>query len=118
MSLLDRGRETVILYNEETYTDPDGNLSRRASATPVTIPNCAVQLLAQSGTSARRAEQDNEGFESEEAYRLRPPRSFTTIIGAQAKVVWRGLTWSVVGKDRRYNGSDKTYHIDYQIRRN
>lgn len=118
MSLLDRGRETVTLYNEETYTDADGNPSRRASSTPIVITNCVVQPAAQSGTSQRREEQDNEGFESEETYRLRPPRSFTTLIGAQAKIVWRGLSWSIVGKGRKYNGSDRTAHQDYTIRRN
>lgn len=118
MSLLDKGRETVILYNEETYVDPDGNPSRRASSTPVVINNCVVQLLAQSGTSARRTEDNNEGFDSEQVYRLRPPRSFTTIIGMMAKVEWQGITWSVFGKARRYNGSSRTAHIDYLIRKN
>lgn len=118
MSLLDKGRETVTLYNEETYTDADGNPSRRAGSTPVTINNCVVQLVAQSGTSARRTEDNNEAFDSEQVYRLRPPRSFTTVIGMHAKVVWRGLEWCVLGKERRYNGSSRTAHIDYQIRRN
>jgi len=118
VSLLDKGRETVILYNEETYTDPDGNASRRAGTTPVTITNVVVQLLAQSGTSARRTEDNNEGFDSEQVYRMRPPRSFTTPIGMHAKIVWRGVEWSVFGKGRRYNGSNRTAHIDYIIRRN
>lgn len=118
MSLLDKGRETIIVYNDEPYIDPDGNPSRRASSTPITVTNCVVQLLAQSGTSARRTEQDNEGFESEEVYRLRPPRSFTTIIGSHAKVIWNGVEWGVFGKARRFNGSDRTAHIDYFLRRN
>lgn len=118
MSLLDVGRETIILYNEETYTDPDGNPSRRASTTPITVSNCAVQLVAQSGTSARRTEDNNEGFDSEQVYRLRPPRSFTTIIGMHARIVWQGVEWAVFGKARRYNGSDRTAHIDYMLRRN
>ena len=118
MSLLDKGRESIVLYNEEAYTDPDGNPSRRASATGVTVNNCVVQLAAQSGTSQRREEQDNEGFESEQTYRLRPPRSFTTVIGMMAKVQWRGEMWSVVGKVKRYNGSNRTAHMDYMIRRN
>lgn len=118
MSLLDTGRETIILYNEEVYVDPDGNTSRRASSTPVTVNNCVVQLMAQSGTSARRTEDNNEGFDSEQVYRLRPPRSFTTVIGMHAKVIWRGVEWSVFGKARRYNGSSRTAHIDYVLRRN
>lgn len=118
MSLLDKGRETVVFYQEESYTDPDGNPSRRASSTPTTISNCVVQLVAQSGTSARRTEDNNEGFDSEQVYRLRPPRSFTTIIGMHARVVWNGQEWAVFGKARRYNGSDRTKHIDYMIRKN
>lgn len=118
MSLLDKGRETVTLYNEIPYLDSDGNPSRKAGTTPVTINNCVVQLLAQSGTSARRTEDNNEGFDSERVYRLRPPRSFTTEIGMLAKIVWRGETWSVFGKARRFNGSNRTAHIDYLIRKN
>lgn len=119
MSLLDKGRETVVVYQEEAYIDPDGNPSRRASATPTyTITNCVVQLMAQSGTSARRTEDNNEGFDSEQVYRLRPPRSFTTIIGMHAKVVWNGQEWAVFGKARRYNGSDRTKHTDYILRKN
>lgn len=118
MSLLDKGRETVVVYNEEEYVDPDGNPSRRPSTTPITITNCVVQLLAQSGTSARRTEDNNEGFDSEQVYRMRPPRSFTTLIGMHARVVWNGVEWAVFGKARRYNGSDRTAHIDYIIRRN
>lgn len=119
MSLLDRGRETVTVYPEEVYIDPDGNELRRPQATGITVTNAVVQLLAQSGTSSRRAEQDNEGQETEEVYRLRLPRSYAgPIIGAHGRVVWRGLSWSVIGKERRYNGSSRTNHIDYTLRRN
>lgn len=117
MSLLDRGRETVTVYQEETYTSPDGNPSVRAGSVGVTTANAVVQLLAQSGTSQRRSEQDNEGFETEEMYRMRLPRSFPFVIGAAARVVWRGLEWSVIGKARRYNSSPRTAHFDYVIRR-
>jgi hypothetical protein len=118
MSLLDKGRETVTVYQEIETTDADGNTITKAGPTGVVMANATVQLLAQSGTSSRRAEQDNEGFESEQVYRLRPPRSWTIEIGAQSKVEWRGVMWSILGKPRRYNGSDRTYHTDYIIRRN
>jgi hypothetical protein len=117
MSLLDTGREIVTIYQEIETTDSDGNTITKAGPTGVeTI--AAVQLAAQSGTSARRAEQDNEGFESEQVYRLRLPRSFTMVIGAQAQVEWLGVRWSIIGKPRRYNGSNTTAHTDYIIRRN
>lgn len=118
MSLLDRGRETVVVYTEETYTDPDGNVLRRPKTVGITVNNATVQLLAQSGTSQRRAEQDNEGLETEEMYRLRLPRLYSgPILGAHARVEWRGLSWAVIGKERRYNGSSRTAHVDYLIRR-
>lgn len=116
MSLLDRGRELITVYPEELWTDEDGNELTRPSSSGIQTRAC-IQLLAQSGTSARRAEQDNEGFESEEVYRLRLPRSFTTVLGAQARVDWRGQYWAVIGEVRRYNGSRKTRHFDYVIRR-
>jgi len=119
VSLLDKGRETVTVYPEETYTDPDGNILRRPRTTGTVVTNAVVQLLAQSGTSQRRAEQDNEGQETEEMYRLRLPRSYSgPLLGAHGRVVWRGLSWSVIGKERRFNGSSRTNHIDYLIRRN
>lgn len=118
MSLLDRGRETVVVFPEEVYTDPDGNVLRRPRTTGTTVTNVVVQLLSQSGTSQRRAEQDNEGQETEEMYRLRLPRSYTgPVLGAHGRVQWRGLSWAVIGKERRYNGSYRTAHIDYVIRR-
>lgn len=118
MSLLDVGRETVTVFHEEVFTSPDGNTMRRASTTDVdVIDNCAVQIGAQSGTSARRAEQDNEGFETEIVFRFRPPRSYTRIIGAQAQVEWDGKRFSIVGDAHTFNGSDNTRHTDYSLRR-
>jgi hypothetical protein len=118
MSLLDVGRETVVVYHQEQFISPDGNIMYRASETDVeTITNCAVQLAAQSGTSARRAEQDEEGYDLEEVYRFRPPRSYTRKIGFQAQVEWDGKRWSIIGAPREYNGSDNTYHTDYTLRR-
>lgn len=116
MSLLDQGRENIVVYQQIATTDRDGNIILKPSA--VGTPTIAtIQLLAQSGTSQRRAEQTNEGYETEETYRLRLPRSFPYVLEAQAQVEWNGLRWSIVGKVRRYNGSNKTRHLDYMIRR-
>lgn len=118
MSLLDVGRETVIVHHEEQWTSTDGNIMYRASDTDVdTITNCVVQIAAQSGTSARRSEQDQEGYDTEDVYRFRPPRSYTRIIGFEAKVEWNGLLWSVIGHSKRFNGSGNTAHNDYTLRR-
>lgn len=118
MSLLDRAHleETVTVYPEETFTSRDGNPMSRASLTGITT-RAVVQVAAASGTAGRRAEQDNEGFETEENYRIRFPRSFTTYLGPQSQVVWRGQRWSIVGEPKHYGGSRRTAHTDYSIRR-
>ena len=116
MSLLDSSREDCVVYLEENYTSPDGNLMTRASTTGIPA-RATFQPLTASGTSSRRSEQDNEGFESEANYRVRFPRDFPHILGAQAKIGWRGGVWSVVGDAKFYNGSPNTAHVDYAIRR-
>lgn len=116
MSLLDSSREDCVVYLEENYTSPDGNLMTRASATGIAA-RATFQPQVASGTSSRRSEQDNEGFESESNYRVRFPRDFPYILGAQSKIRWRGVMWSIVGDARFYNGSSNTAHIDYSIRR-
>lgn len=116
MSLLDRGRETVTVYQEETWTDRDGNtMTRPGSVGTVTI--ATIQPAAQSGTSARRAEQDNEGFETEQVYRMHLPRSFPYTLGAQARIEWNGQYWAVVGDAFHFNGSRNTKRVEYTIRR-
>jgi hypothetical protein len=116
MSLLDRGNEDIIVYPEILTRDSDGNFITKASDEG--IPTKAmIQLRAQSGTSARRSEQDNEGYETESVYRMRLPRSFPGPLGAQAMVEWRGERWSVIGDAQVFNGSARTRHLDYTIRR-
>ncbi|WP_189059756.1 hypothetical protein [Longimycelium tulufanense] len=116
MSLLDRGQETVTVYQEIVVTDEDGNIRTMPGTEGVTTV-ASVQLRAQSGTSARRNEQDNEGFETESVYRLRLPRSFPFVLGAQARVKWRGVFWSVIGDAQVFTGSPRTAHVEYTIRR-
>lgn len=116
MSLLDKATEEVLVFPEETFTDSDGNLGTRPST--VGIPFKAVlQVSAASGTSARRAEQDNEGYESELGYRMRFARDFPYVLGAQSCIVWRGQRWAIVGDRHEFFGSSKTAHVEYQIQR-
>ncbi|AEV52090.1 hypothetical protein [Rhodococcus phage RGL3] len=117
MSLLDRGNETVFVYLEEVVEDRDGNKRSRPGKTPIKVENVTLQPVGQSGTSARRAEQDNEGYESEQVFRMRLPRSFKTIIPAQSMVMWNGNRYAVFGDAKRYNGSRNTAHNDYSLRR-
>lgn len=116
VSLLDTGREHVLVFLEEETTDPDGNIITQPSATGI-LATATIQLQAQSGTSSRRSEQDQEGFESEEVYRLRFPRSFPYELGPQSRIEWRGRYFSVIGFPQRFNGSPRTAHLDYTIRR-
>jgi len=116
MSILDWGcNEDVIVYPEEVTTDMDGNIRTRASS--VGIPAKArLQVQGQSGTSSRRQEQDNEGFQSEKVYSLRFPRGFQ-VLGAQSELEWRGQRWAIFGDVNRYVGSRRTAHDVYTIKR-
>lgn len=119
MSLLDKGNWTVTVYPEEEYTDEDGNTILRASLTGYEA-QAVVQPERQSGTSARRAEQGNEGYETEEVYRVRFTRNHDRThprLGLAAQVEWEGERWHVVGWATEYSGSRKTAHIDYQVKR-
>lgn len=115
MSLLDRWNETVTVYPEVEWTDEDGNLMTGPSDTGYEL-KVMIQPLAMSGTSSRRAEQDNEGFETEANYRMRPVRG-AALIGAQARIDWNGEYWAINGDPVFYNASHRTRHYDYTIRR-
>lgn len=118
MSLLDRvGPETITVYPEIVTTDEDGNELLRADSVGV-VRTAVIQPAAQSGTSARRSEQDNEGYETEQNYRLRfSPQSSHMVLGQTSEIEWNGERWHIVGYATDYNGSRKTKHADYMIRR-
>jgi hypothetical protein len=116
MSLLDRATEDVIVYPEEVVTDIDGNTRTRPSQTGIPA-KARIQVQGQSGTSARRQEQDNEGYESEKVYRIRFPRSFPYTLGAQSVIEWRGKRWAVFGDVNYYTNSPRTAHVDYTMKR-
>lgn len=121
MSLLDTGAryQPVVVYPEEMVFDSDGNKRTRPSSTPINAI-ARFQVANQSGTSARRAEQDNEGFETEKVYRMRFPRSFTKehgILGAQSEIVWRGQRWALFGDATEYDSSPALNRVDYTIKR-
>lgn len=117
MSLLDKGNINAVLYPEEVVIDRDGNT--RTQASKVGIPIRAwIQPQGQSGTAARRAEQDNEGYETEQVIRLRLPRGYEKYeIGAQAKIEINGQMWSVFGDVILHLGSPRTKHKIYTLRR-
>lgn len=117
MSLLDRGQEDILIFMEEAVLDEDGNIRTRPSA--VGIPTKArLQPLGQSGTSSRRQEQDNEGYETERVYTMRLPRSWPHgEVGTQSRVEWRGEKWALFGPTVRWVGSPMTRHDTYTIKR-
>ncbi|SHS98034.1 Uncharacterised protein [Mycobacteroides abscessus subsp. abscessus] len=118
MSLLDGGGqyEPCTFFPEELVIDSDGN--KRTQASKVGIPTQArFDILGQSGTSSRRQEQDNEGYESEKVYSIRFPRSFKHVVGAQSEIEWRGERWYIFGDANRYNRSRRTRHTTYTIKR-
>ena len=116
MSLLDQATEPVIVYPEEAVTDMDGNTRTRPSQTGIPL-KARIQVQGQSGTSARRGEQDNEGFETEKVYKIRFPRSVTQIFGAQSEIEWRGVRWAMFGDANFYTGSRRTSHQTYSMKR-
>lgn len=117
MSQLDRWNTEVLVYLEEAVEDRDGNIRTRASKEPTPL-KVWVAPVSQSGTSARRAEQDNEGYESEQVLRMRLLRKDEHLkIGAQSKVLLDGQIWSVFGDRTVYRGSSRTHHHDYTLRR-
>lgn len=116
MSLLDKANEPIVIFPEETVVDADGNVKTRPSKTGF-CARARIQPAGLSGTSARRSEQDNEGFESEKVYTMRLPRSFCGILGAQSQIEWRGQRWAVFGDAFIFNNSPKTAHVAYTIKR-
>ncbi|OBJ41327.1 hypothetical protein A5630_23085 [Mycolicibacterium mucogenicum] len=116
MSLLDKSTDDVIVYLQEAGTDEDGNTRTRPS--DVGIPaRVRIQVIGQSGTSSRRQEQDNEGFESERVYSIRFPRSWPHEIGMQSQIEWQGKRWVIFGDVNVYNSSPRTAHKTYTIKR-
>lgn len=117
MSLLDKGNIDGILYPEEAVEDADGNIRTQAAAIGIPI-RLWIQPQGQSGTAARRAEQDNEGYETEQVLRVRLARRFEHLeIGAQAKIEINGKMWSVFGDANEHLGSPRTRHKTYTLRR-
>lgn len=115
MTLLDSWNAEVLVYPEEVVKDMDGNIRTRASKTPIPL-KVSLQAHGQSGTAARRAEQDMEGFESEQVLRMRLRRQDEHIVlGAQSKVQWGDKMYSVFGDPQPHLGSERTKHLVYSL---
>jgi hypothetical protein len=108
--------DDIIIYPEVAETDLDGNIRTRPDFANGYAAKARFQVQGQSGTSARRAEQDNEGYETEKVYRMRV-LDHPQPIGAQAVIAWHGEHWALFGDVNRYNGSNRTAHHDYSVKR-
>lgn len=117
MSLLDRGNTDVLFFPEEEVEDRDGNMRTRPSEYPIRL-RVQLQPQGQSGTAARRSEQDNEGYETEKVLRMRLRRKDARLeIGAQSAVEIDGERWAVFGDEWVYHGSRTTRHRFVLLRR-
>lgn len=106
MSLLNRGTETVKVFQEVQTTDTDGNKITRAA-----LIGTLVRAVVQPISSTENA---NGGFNTESRYRLRLINC-PTILGAQSQIEWRGKRYAIDGDPLIYNGSSRTAHVDYVI---
>ncbi|WP_078344836.1 hypothetical protein [Mycobacteroides chelonae] len=119
MSQLDVMNAEVVVHPQVDVVNRHQNTTTKASDTGIETP-ARIQVASSSGTSARRAEQDNEGFESEVFYRIRFPRSFDNehgILGMQSQIYWEGKKYGIFGIPQRYMGSPRTAHIEYLMQR-
>jgi hypothetical protein len=117
MSLLDKGTEDIRIFLQEAVEDEDGNIRTRPSKNSVPA-RARIQVQGQSGTSSRRQEQDNEGFESERIYVMRLSSDWPYgELGPQSRIEWHGEYWALFGEVNRYNSSPRTAHQTYTIKR-
>ena len=122
MSLLAKGTEDVLVYPEIVVISPDKNKKTKASSVGV-AGKARLQILGQSGTSSRRQEQDNEGYESEKVYSIRFSRKLihdlgeSWPLGAQSQIEWRGKRWALFGDENIYSNSRRTAHVTYTMKR-
>lgn len=106
MSLLNRGTETVKVFQEVQTpdTDADGNTITRAAKIG-TLVRAVVQPI-------KSTENSDGGFNTESGYRLRLI-NYPNVLGAQSQVEWRGKTYSIEGDALIYNGSPRTARAEY-----
>ena len=106
MSLLNRGTETVKVFQEIQTPDIDSDGNKRTRAALIgTLVRAVVQPISST-------ENADGGFNTESRYRLRLI-NYPNIIGAQSQIEWRGKRYSIEGDAMIYNGSRHTAHVDY-----
>ncbi|PJE18384.1 MAG: hypothetical protein CK429_04170 [Mycobacterium sp.] len=106
MSLLNRGTETVKVFQEieNPQIDSDGNKRTRAA-----LIGTLVRAVVQPISSTENADG---GFHTETRYRLRLI-NYPSVLGAQSQIEWNGKRYSIEGDAKIYSGSPRTAHVDY-----
>ena len=112
MSLLNRGTETVKVFQEvqTPEIDSDGNKVTRAAKVGTTYRAVVQPIEAMSANT----EDMDGGFLTESRYRLRLI-NYPGVLGAQSQVEWNGKRYSIQGDARIYNGSRRTSHAVYTM---
>jgi len=106
VSLLNRGTETVKVFQEieNPQIDSDGNKRTRAA-----LIGTLVRAVVQPISSTENADG---GFHTETRYRLRLI-NYPSVLGAQSQIEWNGKRYSIEGDAKIYSGSPRTAHVDY-----
>lgn len=106
MSLLNRGTETVKVFQEIQTPEVDGDGNKRTRAALIgTLVRAVVQPISST-------ENTDGGFNTTTRYRLRLI-NYPNVLGAQSQIEWRGKRYSLQGDAMIYNGSPQTAHVDY-----
>lgn len=108
MSLLNRGNTTVTVYPEQAVKTRDGNTLLKPSEV-----GTEVAAVVQPLTST---ESQDIGDRTDQRYRMRLV-GYAGVLGAASEVEWDGKRWTLDGDARVFNGSPRTRHVEYVIRR-
>jgi hypothetical protein len=112
VSLLNRGTDTVKVFQEVQAVEYDSDGNRRSRPSLIgTLVRAVVQPVGLDRIGAT-AERQDIGFYSESRYRLRLI-NYPNILGAQSQIEWQGRRYSIDGEARVHNGSPRTRHVDY-----
>lgn len=112
MSVLDEGRETVIIYPMVETTGPDGEKVWRAAPDDQGVP---IMASVQPIGNDKSDELAVSGQQAATVYRVRPNRDEVVPVGPWSGVGWDGRRWDVVGEPAVHNGSDATAHRAFRI---
>ena len=111
MSLLNKGRETVVIFPMIQVDDGYGGKTWKPSPT-----GTAVRASVQPVNSEASDELAVSGQSVETVYRVRTVRHSGAPVGPWARVRWLDRDWDVVGEPDRQNGSETTTHSVFRIR--